>query len=89
MRRLVSPLCLVMALALAIAAFALWAVEPPQPGVEMHRAGAIGDDQYREALEDRLERRQLKRKVLLVCLAVGSGVLIVAAFLAMRPAEAE
>jgi hypothetical protein len=72
---------------MVIAGFGVWAIDAPQPGVELHRAGAAGDEQYRQALEAQLRRRQLKRTVLLVCLFLGSGILIVTAFVAMRPAE--
>ncbi len=87
MQRLLPPLCLLMALAMAVVGFGVWAVEAPQPSVELHRAGASGDEQYRDALEAQLRRQQLNRKILLACLFVGSGVFVAAAFLAMRPAE--
>jgi len=89
MSRLLPPLCLFLALAMVVAGFAVWAVDPPEAGVELHRAGASGDDQYREALEAQVRRRQLGRKVLLGCLFVGGVAMIAAAFLLMRPAEAD
>jgi hypothetical protein len=85
MHRFVPPLCFLLALAMAVAGFALWAVEPPQPSAEMHQAGASGDEQYHEALQSQLHRRQLQRKVLLACLFAGSGALIVTGFLTMKP----
>ncbi len=87
MHRLIPPLCLLMALAMAVVGFGLWAVDAPEPPTELHRAAAEGDDQYRDALEAQLRREQLRRKLLLGCLFVGCGVFVVAAFLAMRPAE--
>lgn len=87
MHRLLPPLCLLLALATAVAGFSLLARGAPEPSVEQHQAAAAGDDQYREALEAELRRQQLKRKVLLGCLFAGSGLLIVTAFLTMRPAE--
>ena len=86
MHPFVAPLCLVLALAMVVAGFALWAVDAPQPTVELHRAAASGDDPYRDALEAQLRRRRLKRTVLLGCLFGGSAVMIVTALATMRPA---
>lgn len=87
MQRLIPPLCLLLALAMAVAAFALWAVEAPEAGIELHRARVSGDEPYRQVLEAQLKRRRWARKALLGGLFVGSGLMIVAAFLTMRPAE--
>ena len=87
MHRFLPPLCLVLALAMAVAGFGVLAAGAPEPSVELHRAAAEGDDPYREALETQLRRQQLKRKVLMGCLFSGSGLLIVAALLTMRPAH--
>jgi len=88
MDRLLPPVFLVLALAMIIAGFALWSVDPPEASVELHAAVASGDDQHAEVLEERLEREQFKRQVLLVSLFAGSGLSIIAAFFSMRPAEA-
>ncbi len=85
MSSFLPPLCLVLALAMAIAAFAMLAVGPPEPSVELHRVTAAGDETARDALEADLERQQLQRNLLLTCLFVGSGVMIATAFVTMRP----
>jgi len=87
MRRLVPPLCLLLALAMGVAGFALWAVERPQPGIDLHRARVSGDQQYRELLEAQLQRQRWTRNLVLGCLFAGSGGLTVIAFLTMEPAE--
>ena len=87
MHRMLPPLCLLLALALAIAGFAMLAVEPPKANVDLHRAAAARDEQLREALEEELRRRQRHRKLLVGALFVGSGLAVVAAFLTMQPAE--
>jgi len=86
MHRLFPPLCMFLALAMAVAGFCICAVEMPQPNIDLHRARVSGDEQYRDALEARLRRQRLGRRVLLGCLFTGSGLLAVTAFLAMRPA---
>lgn len=86
MHGLLPPFCLFLALMLAVCGFVLLAMGAPEPSVEQHRAAAAGDDQYREVLEADLKHQQMKRKVLLACLFVGSGVLAAAALLTMRPA---
>lgn len=78
--RFLSPLCLLLALAMLIAGFALWSVEPPEAGMELHRARVVGDDDYREVLEARLEQRRAARKLLLFCLFGGSAAMTLAAF---------
>ncbi len=87
MNAVLPPVCLILALAMLVAGFGLLAVEPPQPTVEMHRARAAGDEQYYEAFEVQLHRRQLHRKVLLACLFTGSGIMVVTAVLSMRPTK--
>ncbi len=87
MNRLVPPTCLVLAVAMLIAGFALWTVEAPRPSVELHRANASGDEQYRDVLEAELDRERRKRKILLAALFVGSAVFLAMAFLTMQPAE--
>jgi len=80
MQSLLSPLCLLLAIAMAIGGFALWAVEPPEASVELHRARAAGDDDYGDLLEDALAKRQRARSLLLGGLFGGSLVLAAAAF---------
>ena len=86
MRHLIPPLCLFLALAMLIAGFAIWAVESPQAKTDLHAARASGDDALRDVLEAQLHRQQLARKLLLGCLFGGSVLMVVLAFLSMRPA---
>ncbi len=84
MHRLVSPLCLLLALAMVIVGFALLAVDPPQPSTQLHKARAAGDDAYGDAIEAAVRRRRWTRKALLVCLFVGAGIFTVTAFACLR-----
>lgn len=85
MTKIIPPLCLVLGLFSFVAGFALLAVDPPQPGMELHGARVEGDDQYRDLLEDQLERRQLRRNVLIGALFACSVLFPTAGFLAMQP----
>ena len=85
MRHVLPPFCLILALAMLVAGFAIWAVEPPQANVELHRARVSGDEDYRDLLEAQLARRQLARKVLVGCLFGSSALMVVVAFMSMRP----
>lgn len=80
MARFLSPLCLLLALAMVIAGFALWSVDAPEAGIELHRARVVGDDDSTEAMEAKLAKRQTARKTLLVCLFGGSAAMTLAAF---------
>ena len=80
MTRFLSPLCLVLAIAMLIAGFALWAVEPPAAGMALHRARVVGDDDYADVLETKLQQRRTARKALLFCLFGGSAAMTLAAF---------
>lgn len=79
MRKL-SPLCLVLALLTLIAGFTVVAVPEPEVDMELHRARARGDEAYEQVLEERLERRRWKRRLLMGGLFVTSGLLAVAAY---------
>ncbi|MCA9120346.1 MAG: hypothetical protein H6822_10050 [Planctomycetaceae bacterium] len=78
--RFLSPLCLLLALAMLIAGFALWSVDAPEAGIELHRARVEGDDDFREVLEAKLEQRRMARSALLFCLFGGSAMMALAAF---------
>ena len=85
MNAIVPPLCLVLSLLLFIAAFAVLAIEQPQPGVELHRARVENDEQYRDLLQQQLERRRLQRKVVIGSLFGMAVIAAATAFVAMRP----
>ena len=85
MKQLLSPLCLLLALAMLIAGFALWSVEAPETSVELSRARAGGNDPYGDVLEAQLRRRQLGRQVFVTGLFAGCGLMTVLAFLVMGP----
>jgi hypothetical protein len=80
MTRFLSPLCLLLAIAMLIAGFTLWAVDAPDAGVELHRARVAGDDDFTEAQESKLQQRQTARTALLFCLFGGSVAMTLAAF---------
>lgn len=80
MGRFLSPLCLLLALAMLFAGFALWSVDPPEAGMKLHEARVMGDDDLATAQESKLERRQGARKLLLFCLFGGSAGMTLAAF---------
>jgi hypothetical protein len=85
--RILPPLCLLLALAMLIAGFTLLAVGSPEASVELHAARVSGDEAYQDVLEASLARRQLARKVLVVSLFAGSGLMTVLAFLSMSPSR--
>ena len=87
MSRIIPPLCLLLALAMAIAGFALWTVGPPEDNIDLHRARVTGDEPYQEVLEAQLRHRQQNRKWLLGCLFAGSGLFVLLAFISMRNSE--
>jgi len=85
MSKIVPPVCLVLSMLLFIAAFAILAIESPQPGINLHRARVENDEQYRDLLEHQLEQRRLQRKILIGSL-FGMAVIVGAtAFVVMRP----
>jgi len=87
MHRVFPPLCFLLALAMAIAGFAMIAVPPPEANLELHQAWASGDDAHREVLEAALKRRVWKRRVLIGSLFAGAALMTVMAFLTMAPSD--
>ena len=85
MKEIIPPLCLVLCLLLFIAAFAVLAIESPQPGIELHRARVEDDEQYRDLLEQQLDHRRLQRKVLIGSLFGMAVIMAVSAYVVMRP----
>ena len=84
MQGLFPPLCLLLAFALAVCGFAIWAREGPEAGTQLHTARASGDDNSRDALESHLEQKQLERRVLLGLLVTASVTMTVLGFASMR-----
>ncbi|MFO7901815.1 MAG: hypothetical protein R6U98_04080 [Pirellulaceae bacterium] len=77
MQRFLSPLCLVLCLALLVTAFAVLATDAPEPNVQLHAARVEGDEAYEEVLEEELRHRAWLRQGLIATLflaAVASGV---------------
>jgi hypothetical protein len=87
MQRFLSPICLVLCLALLVTAFALLATDAPEPNVALHRARVMGDEAFREVLERDLTRRIWLRRALIGALFVGAAALGVEAFLTVSGAE--
>ena len=85
MDKLLPPLCLVLALAMLIAGFAVLGYGSPEAGVELHSARAGGDEAFSDALEQDLVSRQLGHNLLIGLLFGGSALMVVTAFLTMRP----
>jgi hypothetical protein len=75
---------MLLALNSLLAGFALLAFGQPEPSVEQIGAHARGDDAYAEALEQRLDRQQISRRVLIGCLFTAAGLLTWAAFSTMQ-----
>ena len=77
MLRFLSPVCLVLSLALLVTAFALLSTDAPEPNIQLHGARVRGDEAQQEVLERDLERRIWVRRGLIGTLfvaAVASGV---------------
>ena len=68
MHPILPPICLLLAMAMAIVGFGLWILDPPEPNIDLHRARVTGDDAYQEVLESQLLDRQRNRKWLVRCL---------------------
>lgn len=83
MKRLISPCCLLLALAMFVAAFALVTIGRPDPSFELHRARVQADDAYRELLELQFVRHQRRRTILIVSLFALGVLAAVGAFVAL------
>lgn len=87
MQRWISPICLILCLALLVTAFGLLAMDAPEPDVQLHRARAMGDEAYRNVLEKELERRIWIRRALIGGLFVAALVLGGCAFAAVSGSD--
>ena len=84
MSKFVSPFCLLLALALLVAAGAIIASGAPAENVAIHAARSGGDELVENALTSRLAGRILVRRLLLAGLFCGSILLTILSFLSMR-----
>jgi hypothetical protein len=76
MQRFLSPVCLVLCLALLVTAFAMLSTDPPEPTIQLHGARARGDEAYEKVLERDLEKQIWLRRGLIGALflaAIASG----------------
>ena len=87
MSSVIPPFCLLLALLMFIAGFALLAVDQPGPSTELHQARISGDEEYREVLEEQLRKQELGRNVLIAALFVSGGLSTIVAFLSMGPTK--
>ena len=87
MHKYLPLLCLLIALAMAIAGFTLASLPKPQPSVALHEATVGQDDQHRELLENRLRKDRRVRTYLIAGLLTFSVVFTVAGFRSMRPSR--
>ena len=88
MMSLLSPICLILALLLAIVGFGLCAVEMPSSSVELHAARAAGDSDATAQLERHLHNEQWQRRALITGLFVGSAVMFTLAFTSLSNSAA-
>ena len=84
MHEIAPPLCFLLALALLVVGFSLLAIGFPEASVELHRARASGEEAFSEPLEADLRNRRLTRGTLITLSLVGSVVVTIAGFRAMR-----
>lgn len=87
--RIVPPLCLLLALMLLIAGFTVLATDRPQPSVELHRATAAADEEYRDLLELQLLRQRRNRTITIVATFGMAVVMAVTGFVSMKPRHPE
>ena len=84
LRILFPPICLLLALALAIVGFSMLAFGGPEASVSLHEARAKGDELATDTLEADLAERQTDRVVLIASLFAASGVMTIVAFGVMQ-----
>ncbi len=80
MDRFVSPICLVLCLAMLVTAFGLMAVGLPEPDMRLHRARVQGNEAYQDVLERDLRNRIWMRRALIGGLFVAAVSLGIAGF---------
>ena len=83
MKSILPPICLLLALALAITGFAVIAFGSPEETVSLYQARADGDERATTTLEDDLQHRQTSQTLMIAGLFVSSAVMTVTAFTSM------
>ena len=83
MRKYLSPCCLLLALVMFVATFAIVTIGRPGPSLELHRARVNAADLYRELLELQLIRERRRRIILIVSLFALGLLSAVGAFVTM------
>ncbi len=87
--RLISPICLILALACTFFAFALLARGKPEASMALHQA-RIGDNQeHQSRLEKRLSKDRWVRRFLIGGLFVSAGGFVMVGFLTLNPAKSD
>lgn len=81
MTKLISPICLTLALFMAVIGFGLCAWGIPEAPIELHAARAAGDEATSNRLEDHWHGQQWQRRVLIGGLFTGSAVMFAMAYL--------
>lgn len=81
---LLSPACLLIALLMLIAGFAMVAVDPPTESVQLHAARASGDELTVDAWNQRLLSQIWFRRLLMAALFCGSILMALLSFMTMR-----
>lgn len=80
LKTFLPPICLLLALALAITGFAMIAFGAPEASVSLHEARAAGDELATSTLEQHLEDQQWSRITFITLLFVASGAMTFVAF---------
>ena len=78
------PVCLLLAIAMAVVGFSMLAFGGPEASLDLHQARVSGDELAQSTLEADLEQRQTKRITMIVLLFVGSGAMTIVAFSSMK-----
>ena len=82
-KAIIPPLCLLIALALAITGTAMIAFGGPEESISLHEARVSGDDLTKDTLEQDLEQKQFSRVVFITTLFATSGIMIFVGFATM------
>lgn len=80
MQRILSPIFLIMCLALLVTAFALLAIDAPEPNIHLHGARARGDEAHEQLLERDLQQQIWLRRGVIAGLFVAAFVSGIAGF---------